>query len=146
MNSKCELAMLAGSMMLVSLVGCKTLQETAQGKKYTQPEGVTLMTETELKGTLVGNTYEGDSVKYPGSTYVEFIQPDGTISGLWDGTDRYKGKWGISGKVWCYRYKSSSGCNTLAKSGDTIYWYALDGTTKGGRARMKPGDSSKLGQ
>ena len=44
---------------IVALTGCKTLQETAQSKKFTQPEGVTLLTESELRDTLVGNTYTG---------------------------------------------------------------------------------------
>jgi len=129
----------------VALGGCKTLLETAQTQTYTQPEGVTLMTEAELRNTLVGNTYAGDSVRYQGSTYVEYIRPDGKINGLWNGSDRYKGEWAISGKVWCYKYKNSSGCNTLAKSGDTIFWYGLDGTTKGGKAVVTAGDPQKLG-
>jgi hypothetical protein len=62
-------------------------------EKYTTPEGVTLMTEAELKSTLVGNTYAGDSTRYPGSTFIEYTQPDGKISGLWNAKDRYKGAW-----------------------------------------------------
>lgn len=131
--------------VLLSLAGCKTLLETAQTQEYTPPEGVTLMTEAELRNTLVGNTYAGDSVRYPGSTYIEYIRPDGKISGLWNGSDRYRGEWVISGKVWCYKYKSSSGCNTMAKSGDTIYWYELDGTTRGGKSVVTAGDPHKLG-
>ena len=122
------------------------MQETAESKEVIQPEGVTLMTEAELRETLVGNTYEGDSVKYPGSTYIEFIQADGTIRGLWNGEDRYKGKWVISGPVWCYKYKNSNGCNTLAKAGDTIFWYSLDGTTRGGKSIVVAGDSKNLAQ
>jgi len=137
--------MVAGTLM-VALAGCQTLQETAESKQVTQPEGVELMTETELRKTLVGNTYEGKSVKYPGSTYIEFIQPDGTIRGLWNGKDRYKGQWVISGRVWCYKYKSSNGCNTLAKTGDTVFWYALDGTTRGSKSIVMAGDPKKLAQ
>ena len=131
--------------MLFSLAGCKTLLETAQSQQYTQPEGVTLMSEAEMRSTLVGNTYAGDSVNHPGSTYIEFIHPDGKISGLWNGSERYKGEWAISGKVWCFKYKSMSGCNTLAKSGDTIFWYGLDGTTKGGKSVVSAGDPKNLG-
>jgi hypothetical protein len=132
--------------LIVALAGCKTLQETAESKEVTQPEGVVLMTEAELIETLVGNTYEGDSVNYPGSTYIEFIQPDGTIRGLWNEKDRYKGEWVISGSVWCYKYKKSNGCSTLTKTGDTIFWYALDGTTRGGKAIVMAGDSKNLDQ
>jgi hypothetical protein len=104
------------------------------------------MTEAELRKTLVGNTYEGESVNYPGSTYVEFIQPDGTIRRLWNGKDRYKGEWVIAGPVWCYKYKKSNGCSTITKTGDTIFWYALDGTTRGGKAIVMAGDSKSLAQ
>ena len=128
------------------LLGCKNLLETAQSKEITPPEGVTLMTETDLRNTLVGNTYEGDSVKYPGSTYIEYIHPEGKINGLWNGEERYKGEWAISGNVWCYKFKGSSGCNTLSKSGNTIYWYALDGTNKGGKAQVMSGDPKNLAQ
>ncbi len=131
---------------VVTMVGCKSLQEITMSKKVTKPEGVTLMSEQEIKDTIVGNTYAGDSVRNPGSTYVEFIRPDGRIKGLWNGTDRYNGEWAISGNVICAKYPSSTQCSTLAKSGDTIYWYALDGTTKGGYARVTPGDSQNLGQ
>ena len=146
MNIKQITIFISCGVFLFALVGCKTLQETAESKEVTQPEAVTLMTETELRKTLVGNTYEGESVRYPGSTYIEFIQPDGTIRGLWDGKDRYKGEWVISGQVWCYKYKSSNGCSTMAKTGNTIFWYALDGTTKGGKAIVTEGDPKNLAQ
>ena len=134
---------------VVTLVGCKTLQETAMSKKVTKPEGVTLMSEQEMRDMLVGNTYMGDSVRNPGSTYIEFIHADGNISGMWDGRSRkrYKAKWAMSGNVMCTKYEKSSYCNTLAKSGDTIYWYNLDGTTQEGRyAKVTSGDSQNLGQ
>ena len=103
------------------------------------------MTETQLRETLVGNTYAGDSTRHPGSRYAEFVRPDGTISGLWNGTDRYKGKWAISGKVWCYQYKNSSDCGTVSKEGNAIYWYQLDGTTKGGKSKVRQGNPDELG-
>jgi len=131
---------------VVTLVGCKTLQETAMSKKVTKPAGVTLLSEQEMRDTLVGNTYAGDSVRYPGSTYIEFIRPDGKIKGLWNGTDRYTGEWAISGNVICAKYPSTSNCSTMSKSGDTIYWYDLDGTTEGGYSKVTSGDSQNLGQ
>lgn len=145
MNTTTKKAILVSSVILATLVGCKTLEETAQTATPTPPEGVTLMAEAELRSTLIGNTYKGESVRNPGSTYVEFIQPDGNISGLWNGNDRYKGKWAISGNVWCYQYKSQSGCNTLAKEGDIIYWYQTDGSTKGGKSVVVAGDPHELG-
>jgi hypothetical protein len=144
MNARHKIIGITAAAVLVLLGGCKTLQETAASKTFTQPEGVELMSEAELRKTLVGNTYEGESVRYPGSTYVEFVRPDGTIRGLWNGNERYQGEWVISGQVWCFRYKSSNGCNTAAKSGDTIFWYALDGTTRGGKSIVMAGDPKNL--
>jgi len=102
------------------------------------------MTEAELRETLIGNTYTGESIRNLGNTYLEFIQPDGKISGLWNGSDRYKGEWAIHGKIWCYKYKKSSGCYTMSKSGDTIYWYSLDGTTNGGKSTLMTGNPKSL--
>ena len=144
MKTKAKLVYPLAAALFVSLAGCKNLLETAQEKKFTQPEGVTLMTEAEIRETVVGNTYEGDSVRYPGNTYIEYIHPDGKISGLWNGSDRYKGQWAVSGKVWCYRYKSTSGCSTLARDGDTIRWYALDGSYRGGKSVVTAGDPREL--
>ena len=131
---------------LATLVGCKTLQETAEGKKFTQPEGVVLMTEAELRNTLVGNTYEGvHQVRWPGSTYIEYLHPDGKILGLWNGYNRYWGKWAISDKVFCSKYKSSSGCYTLTKSGNTIYWHDLNGKKiKNAQSNVMVGDPKNL--
>ena len=144
MNTQQKLIGIAAGTALLTITGCKTLQEIAETRQVTPPEGVTLMTESELRETLVGNTYEGESVNYPGSTYLEYINPDGSIKGLWDGQDRYEGKWAISGKVWCYKYKNSSGCNTLVKKGDQIFWYNLDGSTRGGKAIVVSGDPNGL--
>ena len=134
------------SVFIVTLVGCKTLQETTMSKKVTKPEGVTLMSEQEMRDMLVGNTYAGDSVRTPGSTYIEFVHPDGKIFGLWNGKDRYQGQWAMSGNVMCAKYKRATYCSTLARSGDTIYWYALDGSTQGGFSKVTSGDSRNLGQ
>jgi len=133
---------------LATLVGCKTLQETAEGKKFTQPEGVVLMTEAELRNTLVGNTYEGDSVKSPGTTYIEYFHPDGRIYGLWSGgarQSRYSGQWAISDKVLCLKYDRTSGCYTLTKSGNTIYWHDLKGKKrKNAQSKVMVGDPMNL--
>jgi len=146
MNAKHKIIGITAATALLLLTGCKTLQETAESKTFTKPEGVTLMSEAELRETLVGNTYEGESVRYPGNAYVEFISPEGKIHGLWNGKERYSGEWVISGQIWCYRYKSQSGCNTLARSGDTLFWYALDGTTRGGKSMVVAGDPNNLNQ
>ncbi len=146
MNNKQKFNWVLLGFFVVAMVGCKTLQETAMTKKVTKPEGVTIMSEQEMRDMLVGNTYTGDSINHPGSTYVEFISPDGKIFGLWNDKDRYKGEWAISGNVWCAKYKNSNNCNTLVKSGDAFTWYGLDGNTKGGGAKVTSGDSKNLGQ
>lgn len=146
MNINRKYTYLAVGALFVSLAGCKNLIETAESKKFTQPEGVTLMSENDIRNTLVGNTYAGDSTRYPGSKYVEFIRPDGKINGLWNEKDRYKGEWAVSGSVWCFKYKNSSGCNTLAKSGNEIRWYALDGSYSGGKSVVMSGDPKSLSQ
>ncbi len=108
-----------------------------------EAERVILMSEAELKKTLVGNTLAGNS---EGNTYIEYNQPDGLISGLWNEKERYKGEWTIEGKVWCYKYEESSGCNTIAKSGNKIYWYTVDGTYEGSTSSLMTGDPRKLAQ
>jgi hypothetical protein len=103
------------------------------------------MTESELNSALAGNIYSGDSTRSPGNTYIEYIQADGKISDLWNTTDRYKGEWVISGNVFCARYKKSTRCNTLSKSGDTIFWHQTDGSTmEGSKATVMKGDPKKL--
>jgi len=146
MNNKQKFIWIILAALLTTLVGCKTLQENAESKTFTTPEGVTLMTEAELRSTLVGNTYAGESVRQPGNTYIEYIDPDGSIRGLWNGKDRYKGEWAISGKVFCNKYKTQNGCYTFTKSDNTIYWYALDGTTIGGQSKLMAGDPNNLSQ
>ena len=146
MNAKRKFIYLLPGILLLTLAGCKNLLETAQDKQFTQPEGVTLMSESEIRDTLVGNTYEGESIRKPGNTYREFIHPDGKISGLWNGEHRYEGKWAVSGKVWCYRYETVRGCSTLARDGDTILWYGLDGSYKGGKSIVTAGDPGNLAQ
>ena len=133
-------------LFIVALAGCKTLQDTAMSKTVIKPEGVTLMSEQEMRDMLVGNTYAGDSVRTPGPTYAEYIHSDGRISGLWNGTDRYKGTWAISGNVMCAKYPQATYCSTMARDGDTFTWYDLDGTSRGAFATVTPGDSQNLAQ
>lgn len=146
MNMKRKYTYLFAVAFLINLTGCKSLLEVAESREYIQPDGVILMTEAEIREFLVGNTYKGDSVSYPGNTYIEFISPDGKISGLWNEEERYKGTWAIFGKVWCYKYKTTNGCNTLSRSGDTLTWYGLDGTHKGGKSIVVSGDPRNLAQ
>ena len=126
------------------LSACQSLQDVAESQQFTEPAGVTLMTESQLRETLVGNTHGGDSVKNVGNFYLEFVDPDGTIRGLRNGKYRYEGSWAIHGKVWCYKYASNSGCNTLSGSSNTIFWHNLDGSTDRGRSRVYPGNPRNL--
>ena len=51
MNIKQITILTSCGVFLFALIGCKTLQETAESKEVTQPEAVTLMIETELRKT-----------------------------------------------------------------------------------------------
>ena len=100
----------------------------AQG--YKAPAGVTILTEDEILTMIVGNTLVG--AKEP---WVEYYKPDGTkkrglIRGLWEGSQRYKGRWKIKGSLWCLSYPDdpdSNGCWTLALIGDKVEWYKPNG-------------------
>ena len=134
---------LAIGSLTMALSGCKTLQERAAESKYTTPDGVTLMTEAEIRKALVGNTIAGDSSHYPGNSFIEYYHNDGKVTGLWNGQKRYLGEWALSGKILCYRFPNQKGCSTLALSGNEIQWYALDGSPEDKSTWMK-GDPKGL--
>jgi hypothetical protein len=125
---------------LIVLSGCKSLGEIAEGKQYTKPEGVTVMSEAELRSKMVGNTIDGKSTKGP--LYTEFYAPDGKGKGLWDG-DKYSFDYAISGPVYCYKGDGFNGCNLVGLRGDDITWVELDGK-KSGEAKLLPGNAIGL--
>jgi len=122
------------------LSGCKSLGEVAQTREYAEPEGITVLTEEELRTKVIGNTIAGKS--YRGPMYVEFYQPDGNTRGLWDGSP-YKSTWAISGKVMCWKASDARGCNLIALDGDEVTWYDLEGVEKS-RAKLMQGNAKEL--
>lgn len=142
-NTKEVIAVLLLFMATV-LSGCQSLQDVAESKEFSVPKGVTLLTEPEIREALIGNSYSGDSVKFPGNQYLEFIQPDGSINGLWNGRSRYDGEWAVHGKIWCYKRRNNSDCNTVSRSGSTIYWHHLDGRSDRARSRLYQGNPKNL--
>ena len=64
---------------LITLSGCQTLQERAVETKYVEPVGITLLSESDIRTKVVGNTIEGESSRKPGNFYVEHYLEDGTI-------------------------------------------------------------------
>lgn len=131
---------LAGAGALLVL-GCATLQERAQRIQYTQPAGVALLSETQIRRDIVGNTLSGHSRQGP--SYAEYYQPDGTIRGMRDDNQHYRGQWAVAGPVWCARYGNSSGCYVFSRDGDRINRYAPDGTAPL-PAQLLPGNARGL--
>ena len=125
---------------LLALSGCKSLGEFTEGKQYTKPEGVTILSEAEIRSKIVGSTIDGKSVKGP--LYTEFYAPNGKGKGLWDG-DKYKFDYAISGPVYCYKGQGFNGCNMFALSGDEITWYKLSGE-EATKAKLLPGNAKGL--
>jgi hypothetical protein len=128
------------ALALLTLSGCKSLGEVTESKQFTKPDGVTVMSEAELRSNMVGNTIDGKSLKGP--LYTEFYAPDGKGKGVWDG-NKYKFEYAISGPVYCYKGDGFNGCNLLELSGDDITWYGLDGK-KTSSAKLLPGNAKDL--
>ncbi len=93
---------------------------------YTVPEGVTVLSEQELRIKIVGNTMIGFDY---GKKWAEYFAEDGTIMGTW-GPDRYRGKWTIAGPVMCFDYPGTydDECNTIALDGNIWLTFVLDGS------------------
>ncbi len=94
--------------------------------EFTAPEGVTILTEEEIRAKIIENTMEG---KEYGKRWWEYYLPDGEIKGLW-AKELYGGTWTLSGPVMCFDYKGTGydGCSTLSLDGDKGTYYYMDGT------------------
>ncbi len=116
-------------------------QANAQ-EAYKAPEGVTILTEAELLERIIGNTARG---KADGTRWTEYYLDNGTIKGMW-GSDRYGGKWKVSGPVMCYDYSGDDddGCWTLSLNGDSISYYNLEGKKDGKPTTLYQGNSEGL--
>jgi hypothetical protein len=93
---------------------------------YVVPDGVTLMTEDEIRDKIIENTLGGNDY---GKKWFEYYKEDGKIKGIWD-RDRYRGKWTLEGPVMCFDYAGSGydGCWTISlDDDDTVHWYKPTG-------------------
>lgn len=135
------LAMAGLAVSLLSGVALAQFQGLPVPDEFTTPEGVTLLTEEEIRAKIIGNTLEG---KEYGKRWWELYLPDGNIAGLW-ATERYGGKWTLSGPVMCYDYKGSGydGCWTMSLEGDKIDYYKMDGEPDGD-AKLREGNPKAL--
>ena len=115
-------------------------------QEFQTPAGVTLMTEAEILAALPGNTLAGVS---RGTDWAEHYDPSGNIRGLWGRTPKhlYDARWKVEGSVLCltYTYEEDSGCFTLARDNDTIFFFNLNGSPgKYPQATLKPGNPEGL--
>ena len=117
---RCLGAMLVTVCFLAGEVAAQEVPTT-----FTIPEGVTILSENDLRTKIVGNTLAGVA---DGTKWVEYYAKDGTIRGKWGG-DRYGGKWKISGSVMCFDYQGTEDdeCNTIALEGNKGRLFLLDG-------------------
>jgi hypothetical protein len=91
-----------------------------------------------LRETLIGNTIAGIE---NGESYSEYLRSDGSISGL-SGSDKYSGRWRISGDQICFLYPEESrnwDCTQASLQGNEIIW-----SDKGGVANLIKGNPHGL--
>jgi YHS domain-containing protein len=89
------------------------------------PDGVTVLTEEELRQNFVGSTATGGSGD---GAWAEYYEPSGRIRGVWGGAP-YGGTWTISGPWMCFDYGGVDGvsCDTITLKGDQINYFEVSG-------------------
>ncbi len=105
------------------------------------PDGVTVLTETELSQNIVGSTVTGGSGD---GVWVEYYEPGGGIRGVWGGIP-YGGAWTIEGQWFCVDYSGtdSDKCLTISRKGDRITRYYENGEpSKSPDKRLIPGEGA----
>lgn len=109
---------------------------------YVVPEGVTLMTEDEIRSKIIENTLTGTDYE---KQWWEFYAPDGKIKGLWEG-QRYRGKWSLDGPVMCLKYAGTGydGCWTMSLDGNTVQWYKRNGKLDDPPSELLSGNTKGL--
>ncbi|MEI6223034.1 MAG: DUF995 domain-containing protein [bacterium] len=123
-------------LLLLSLAGCKTFEQTLMEKGYRELKG------EELKNMISGNTEESST----GSFY--FHSADGKFSGVSGSNGRQNsGTWKINenGRI-CRNWNNPyvpSGCSTIYYDDKTkdIQWYDTDGLWYG--TKFHPGNPKK---
>ena len=94
------------------------------------PEGVTVLSEEELRANFVGSTATG--ISSDGTAWTEYYQLDGRIRGVWGGAP-YGGAWTISGPWMCFDYGGDEydTCYTTVLDGDRIISFEANGESSG---------------
>ena len=96
---------------------------------YELPDGVTVMTEAEIRERIIGNTQIGE---YEGDKDPMYFLADGTLLGVWRDV-RWCDYWAVSGPVLCVGISSQRYCETLALEGKVVKPFDLDGNGKATR-------------
>lgn len=118
-------------------------------EEFKVPEGVTLLTEDEIRDKIIENTMTGREY---GKKWWENYRSDGEIRGIRDAPfdkDRYRGQWMLSGPVMCFDKgywavnKSGDGCWTMSLEGGTAYFYTMDGEPDSD-AKLREGNARGL--
>jgi tetratricopeptide (TPR) repeat protein len=98
-------------------------------ESYELPDGVTVMTEAEIRERIIGSTMIGE---YQGDRDPTYFHADGTLSGLWRDL-LWCEYWAVSGPVLCVGISSQRYCETLAVEGTVVKPFDLNGTAKATR-------------
>ena len=114
------------SMGMVAIASAGFLASVALASEERKvPDGVEVLTETELRQNIVGSTVTGGSGD---GVWVEYYEPGGRIRGIWGGSP-YGGAWTIEGRWICVDFggDSSDQCITISLKGDQITFFKESG-------------------
>jgi hypothetical protein len=110
--------------------------------------GPRVLTGEDIKKEIVGNSLIGIE---KGETYVEYLSPDGTISGLAE-SGFYRGAWRVDGDKICVLYDADEpgdsaktwDCEPIARKGENIYWSDSVAADEPSEATLLAGNPKKL--
>jgi hypothetical protein len=112
-------------------------------------DGRRALTGEDIKKEIVGNSITGIE---EGETYVEYLGPDGTISGLAE-SGFYRGSWRVDGDKICLLYDQDEGadanantwdCEPVTRKGQNIYWSDSVAADEPSEATLLTGNPKKL--
>lgn len=130
------------SMGMVAIASAGVLASVALASEERKiPDGITVLTEAELRQNIVGSTMTGGSGD---GAWVEYYEPGGRIRGIWGGSP-YGGDWTISGPWMCLDYAGDSydQCMTISLKGDQITDFKENGEPSGSPAfTLIPGEEA----
>jgi hypothetical protein len=111
--------------------------------------GPRVLTGEDIKKEIVGNSIIGIE---KGETYVEYLSPDGKISGLAE-SGFYRGAWRVDGDKICVLYDPDEAgdpnantwdCEPMARKGENIYWSDSVAADEPSEATLLAGNPKKL--